>query len=186
MDKSDSISQEAVIERISHDEENNRCFECGAVQPLWASVNNGIMICLDCAGHHRNIGDVNVSRVRSINLDMWAEKQLKLMEEGGNTRFKAFLQTYLLDEIHDIKVKYNTKAASYYRRMIEAKATMQDFDELKLSLSEGRCLIDGRALDLDGNIIEEPDLDFIEVDEVNGENGSEDDPVSQQEILEKM
>ena len=92
MTQDDSVSQSAVMERISHDEENNRCFDCGAVQPLWASVNNGILLCLTCCGQHRNdIKDMSVSKVRSINLDMWTEKQLKLMEEGGNSKLNAFL-----------------------------------------------------------------------------------------------
>ena len=65
---------------------------------------------------------MNVSKVRSIKLDMWTEKQLRLMDEGGNSKLNAFLETYNLSDL-DIKTKYNTRAASYYRRMLEAKAT---------------------------------------------------------------
>ena len=47
------------------DAQNNLCFECGAGAPQWVSINNGIYICLQCAGKHRGFG-VQVSFVRSL------------------------------------------------------------------------------------------------------------------------
>ena len=92
--------------------------------------------------------------VRSISLDMWTEKQLKLIEEGGNGALKAFFQTYDLNDVYDIKIKYNTKAADYYRRMNNAKAMMQPFTEEIPTYEEGRTLLDGRRLDKNGNVVE--------------------------------
>lgn len=37
----------------------------------WASVNNGILLCLNCSGVHRSFG-VRVSFVRSITMDSWS------------------------------------------------------------------------------------------------------------------
>jgi hypothetical protein len=43
-------------------------------------------------------------------LDIWTGKQIALMENGGNIRFKEFLERYDLNS-EDIRIKYLTKAA---------------------------------------------------------------------------
>ena len=50
----------------------------------------------------------------------------------------------------DIKVKYNTKAADYYRRRANALATGQEFTEEQPEVHVGRTLLDGRRLDVNG------------------------------------
>ena len=77
-----------------------------------------------------------------------------MIEEGGNAALRQFFQTYDLNDIYDIKIKYNTKAADYYRRMNNAKAMMQPFTEEIPTYEEGRTLLDGRRLDKNGNIVE--------------------------------
>lgn len=38
--------------------------------PDWASLNHGILVCIECSGIHRNLGS-HISRVRSLDLDEW-------------------------------------------------------------------------------------------------------------------
>ena len=40
------------------------------LDPTWASLNLGALICMDCASLHRNLG-THLSRVRSLELDEW-------------------------------------------------------------------------------------------------------------------
>ncbi len=39
-------------------------------EPEWASINLGILICLECSGVHRSLG-THISKVRSLTLDKW-------------------------------------------------------------------------------------------------------------------
>ena len=45
--------------------------------PDWASINLGILVCIECSGIHRSLG-VHVSKVRSLTLDKWEEHTVKV------------------------------------------------------------------------------------------------------------
>ena len=49
---------------------NDKCADCGSKKPKWASINLGIMLCIECSGIHRSLG-VHISKVRSVTLDDW-------------------------------------------------------------------------------------------------------------------
>lgn len=46
---------------------NNVCAECNAPDPDWASLNLGVLLCIQCSGVHRNLG-VHISKVMKFEL----------------------------------------------------------------------------------------------------------------------
>jgi hypothetical protein len=59
--------------------------------PDWASINIGIVMCIECSGVHRSLG-VHISKVRSLTLDKWEEKVVQVMESHGNTKVNAIYE----------------------------------------------------------------------------------------------
>ncbi|XP_068997789.1 arf-GAP with coiled-coil, ANK repeat and PH domain-containing protein 3 isoform X3 [Embiotoca jacksoni] len=79
-----SIRGETILQRIQCLPGNGQCCDCGQADPRWASINLGILLCIECSGIHRSLG-VHCSKVRSLTLDSWEPELLKLMCELGNS-----------------------------------------------------------------------------------------------------
>lgn len=101
--------QQAALKEI-----NRFCADCGRSGPDWASVNNGVMLCIDCCGVHRSLG-THVSKVRSLRLDRWAPYAVQLLTEIGNNRFNAIYERTLGESIAIVKL---TSEASRAERVV--------------------------------------------------------------------
>ncbi|XP_037780037.1 centaurin-gamma-1A-like isoform X1 [Penaeus monodon] len=62
---------------------NLQCVDCDAPNPEWASINLGVLMCIECSGIHRNLGS-HISKVRSLDLDEWPPGPLSVMMSLGN------------------------------------------------------------------------------------------------------
>ncbi|KAI9728498.1 MAG: hypothetical protein M1828_003900 [Chrysothrix sp. TS-e1954] len=69
---------------------NDRCADCFARNPGWASWNLtssrpqlGIFLCMRCAALHRKLG-THVSKVKSLSMDSWSLEQVENIKKVGN------------------------------------------------------------------------------------------------------
>ncbi|KAK9935709.1 hypothetical protein M0R45_022797 [Rubus argutus] len=71
---------------------NDLCAECSSPEPDWASLNLGILLCIECSGAHRNLG-VHISKVRSLTLDVkvWEPTIVDLFCNLGNAYCNSVL-----------------------------------------------------------------------------------------------
>ena len=126
---------------------NSNCCDCNSVNPKWASLNNGVFLCLKCAGIHRSLG-VDISTIRSLQIDSWTDKQILYLSKGGNDKFKKNLSDYQIPPDSQTDLKYKSKASDYYRKVLKnevEKSSNKDYKEeeiIKPSLEEGKEMID--------------------------------------------
>ncbi|GAB5353587.1 hypothetical protein AAMO2058_000048000 [Amorphochlora amoebiformis] len=118
---------------------NLECAECANKYPDWSSINLGVMICTECAGIHRGLG-VHISKVRSIEMDVWPEAQLiRFYKLGGNTKVNGTWEATLKKDHkpnssdrrtiqHFIQMKYQEK-----RFLAREKKDTDDEDDSDLS-----------------------------------------------------
>ncbi|GAX25410.1 hypothetical protein FisN_5Lh512 [Fistulifera solaris] len=125
----------ACLALLKSIEGNDRCIDCGGRDPQWAAVSFGALVCLQCSGHHRSLG-VQVSRVRSIEMDEWKLDEVIAMLEGGNEQLGTFFLRHALtveacvvkknkaiNKENVMRLRYKTKAAQFYRQQMQLHAT---------------------------------------------------------------
>ncbi|CAM6116727.1 unnamed protein product [Calypogeia fissa] len=77
--------QERPIDILRAVPGNEVCADCGSPDPDWGSLNLGILLCIECAGIHRNLG-VHISKMRSLTLDVkaWEPSVIAYFLSVGN------------------------------------------------------------------------------------------------------
>jgi len=111
-----------LLEKVMKEPENNTCIDCGTGHPNWASINNGVMLCLNCAGVHRGFG-VQVSIIRSLSMDNWDDNHINFLMEGGNKRFRDIMKEFRVPDNAGPEFKYMISAAIYYRKLLRSEVT---------------------------------------------------------------
>ena len=136
--KSDKVN---IIYSI--DEQNKLCVDCGSENPTKVSINNGILICENCAKEHELLGS-SISYLKNIN-DDYDEFLINFIVLGSNTKFKRFLTNEKVDLNLPIKDKYKTQALNFYRKNLKAK--VEGKDEIKKEYKDPNEILN----DLDDN-----------------------------------
>ncbi|KAF9938497.1 Arf-GAP with coiled-coil, ANK repeat and PH domain-containing protein 2, partial [Modicella reniformis] len=86
---------------------NEVCADCRSLSPMWASVNHGNVLCIECSGIHRSLG-VHVSKVRSLNLDKWETETVGLMLKLGNEKTNKIFEAKILSGAEERWISVNS------------------------------------------------------------------------------
>ncbi|PVF95755.1 ArfGap-domain-containing protein [Serendipita vermifera] len=67
--------------------QNKFCADC-------KKNGSGCFVCIRCSGIHRSMG-THISKVKSVDLDVWTSEQLASVQKWGNTRVNLYWEAHL-------------------------------------------------------------------------------------------
>ena len=112
------MSYNSLIQTIYNDKMNSFCFDCGANNVSFVSINNGIFLCNECATVHMSFPQ-EISIIENSDLYSLTELALKYLAYGGNSRLNDFiLEEFPKLENYSQKLLYKTRAMDYYRKRL--------------------------------------------------------------------
>lgn len=115
---------------------NETCVDCASREPVWASINLGVTLCIACSGIHRNLG-VHISKVRSIELDIWEHEQCLLMLRLGNSKVNAIYEHSIVEPYRKPGVSSNlTDNELWIRAKYDDKLFLENRDYVKVRLKK--------------------------------------------------
>ncbi|KAJ7995957.1 hypothetical protein DPEC_G00232090 [Dallia pectoralis] len=129
-----SLSSNLVAQKIWAEEANQRCADCGAPYPDWASVNLCVVLCKCCAGVHRCLGQ-GVSKVCSLRTHehLWTKSLIQVFQILGNDRVNLFWAANMPpsealcpssdseDRLHFVSAKYSQGKYRHYHALFTKK-----------------------------------------------------------------
>jgi hypothetical protein len=105
------------------DPDNKKCADCENENVNYVSINNGTVICSDCAEKHNHLS-YWISYVKSFS-EKWDDYLLKYIKNGGNSRYLKFCKDYKIENIKSLD-RYKTRGVEYYRLIL--KSEVMGFD----------------------------------------------------------
>ncbi|XP_046683093.1 centaurin-gamma-1A isoform X3 [Homalodisca vitripennis] len=99
---------------------NTHCVDCDAPNPEWASLNLGVLMCIECCGVHRNLGS-HISRVRSLHLDEWPPGHLAVMLSIGNAMGNSVWEAVVRERAKPTPGSSREEKERWIRSKYEAK-----------------------------------------------------------------
>ena len=135
-----------MTSEIKNDLINNVCFECGAKDPQYISINNAIFICKDCIENHlsfsHNISQIIINDLFSLNLT-----EIKTLFYGGNRKLIQFIN-FDFPGLRQLppEILYRTRAVDYYRKNLKflvngGKKPLRPGEKMAYKLVEYRDII---------------------------------------------
>ncbi|KAG2134576.1 uncharacterized protein EDB93DRAFT_1322814 [Suillus bovinus] len=93
-DKATTERNAKILKDLVKQSDNKVCADCKRNDPRWASWNLGVFLCIRCSGIHRGMG-THISRVKSVDLDIWTPEQMESIQKWGNRRANLYWESHL-------------------------------------------------------------------------------------------
>ena len=113
------------IYELMNIEDNKKCLDCQAENPMFVSVNNAIFLCETCAKIHKRLGE-NISKIKSLISDELTSEDIAILKKGGNARYRNFIKEYGIEGEYNKVYKYHLKLSEYYRSLLSAEVNKEN------------------------------------------------------------